>query len=305
MENKEIVILFDYDSLIYKSVFRIVSIQDIKSWIREGKSREWMETEIINLAINRLVSMGDNILLCLEDGGIWSYYIEYYITSCKKAYRKSIYPQYKENRKKVSNIVSIRMRKWVSKVRSYLKEMNFASCSDKFEADDLIRDRAEELGEDNYVIVSMDKDLSNIPGLHYNYYNEVVKDENGEELKNMYGETIKEHRGFKIVSKEESEINFWTQMLCGDSGDNIPGLYRVGVKTAPKIIKDVKVEDLRSAVMEYYKEHFLKRFDKGHELEGVKERNDCGAAARKHFLLNYELLRLGTDNRTPIKVFQK
>jgi hypothetical protein len=80
--------------------------------------------------------------------------------------------------------------------------MDFAITHPEFEADDLIFDRAFELGEQNCIILTMDKDLKQIPGIHFNYYRPKVVNENGEKIS---GDCV----GLSVVTKEESEYTFW------------------------------------------------------------------------------------------------
>jgi hypothetical protein len=65
------------------------------------------------------------------------------------------------------------------------------------------------------VIVSLDKDLDMIPGLHYNF----VKDQS------------------YFVDEDAANAFFWTQLVMGDSTDNIPGVPGVGPKKAEKFME--------------------------------------------------------------------
>lgn len=65
------------------------------------------------------------------------------------------------------------------------------------------------------VICSIDKDLKQIPGKHYDF----VKDVHEE------------------ITPEEARRRFYTQMLTGDSTDNIFGLYGVGPVKADRILE--------------------------------------------------------------------
>jgi len=98
------------------------------------------------------------------------------------------------------------------------------------EADDTIAIEATKLG-DNCVIVSLDKDLDQIVGWHYNF----VK-----------------HLGY-YIKPEEALVKLYTQMLTGDAADNIKGLFRVGPVKAAKIIGDTTDElELYNKVLEAY-----------------------------------------------------
>lgn len=89
-------------------------------------------------------------------------------------------------------------------IRKYLNVVWGAEYVDGMEADDRCSvELMKSLGDSiPSVLASVDKDLDNTPGWHYNY----LKEE-------LY-----------YVSYSDSEYNFWTQMLTGDRIDNIPGL---------------------------------------------------------------------------------
>jgi hypothetical protein len=57
------------------------------------------------------------------------------------------------------------------------------------------------MGTEPCVIVSLDKDLHTIPGLHFNF------------VTNTFSE----------VTEQQGWINFYTQLIMGDRADNIPG----------------------------------------------------------------------------------
>ena len=94
-----------------------------------------------------------------------------------------------------------------------------ASVSDGQEADDDIAIRATELKGEG-LIVSIDKDFMQVPGWHYNFVKKVKKE----------------------VTPEEGLRFFYTQILMGDSADNIPGIHRVGPVKAAKMLADAKTE---------------------------------------------------------------
>jgi DNA polymerase-1 len=88
------------------------------------------------------------------------------------------------------------------------------------EADDAVATHATELGYNNSIITSVDKDLDQIPGWHYNF----VKD-------------IAYH-----ITPEEGMYRFYKQILTGDSADNIIGLKGVGPVKADKILDECETE---------------------------------------------------------------
>lgn len=131
-----------------------------------------------------------------------------------------------------------------SNIRKWLVERYKAMVVDGQEADDEVGIVATELGKDG-MIISQDKDLDTVPGLHYNW----VKDERYD---------ISERQGLK---------NFYTQMLVGDRVDNIPGLQGVGPKTAEKLLDGcVKEGALWGAVYRAYFDKYGHRYDDNHTL---------------------------------------
>lgn len=258
MQQHSLTVLFDYDSLIYKCVYRIVDIQTIKQWFAQGKTKDWMREEIVTQCKNRLCNMGDFLFTTIEDTGIMIGSVEYYITNAPKSVRRQISPIYKANRKP---------NKWVNAIRKYLIEMDFAITHPEFEADDLIFDRALELGEQNCIILTMDKDLKQIPGIHFNYYRPKVVNENGEKIS---GDCV----GLSVVTKEEAEYTFWLSMLTGDHGDNIKGIKGLGPKKGEAILKGKT--DLKETVINQYKGFY-------------------GMNWETEFKTNYRLLGLGKN----------
>lgn len=70
------------------------------------------------------------------------------------------------------------------------------------------------------IICSIDKDLEQIPGWHYNF--------------------VKKEKYF--ISEEQGIKNFYMQLLVGDVVDNIQGVKGVGKKTAEKILANCTTE---------------------------------------------------------------
>lgn len=251
-------LLVDLDSLLYKAVYKICDYQTIKQWFCQGQTKDWMRREIVELSVNRMVNMMDHIIHEIEQTGIVCDDVEYYLTVCPKSKRKILYPDYKVKRKP---------NKWVSLCRKYLLDANFAIHHPEWEADDLVADRAGELGETECCIVSMDKDLKNIPGVHFNFYRPRAKADE-------YGIlTEQEMVGLAFVSSEDAYYNFWSQMLIGDSTDNIKGAKGIGKVRAAKILNES--ENFKLSVQEAYQKAF-------------------GIEWEKEYQKNHFLLKLGT-----------
>jgi len=119
-------------------------------------------------------------------------------------------------------------------IKEYLRqEWKFKSLS-SLEADDLVSIyHTDPFG--TTVICSPDKDvLLQNRGIHYNY----GKAEN------------------TTVDEVEAITFLWKQVLMGDSTDNIPGLPKVGPKTAELWLKDIKRDKMPSFVLNKYIEIF-------------------------------------------------
>ena len=86
------------------------------------------------------------------------------------------------------------------------------------EADDECSIRAHQFRADGerYVIATIDKDLDQIPGEHYNYM---------------------AHKFYRVTA-EQANRWFWVQVLAGDTVDNVPGCWRVGLRKAQKFVDD-------------------------------------------------------------------
>lgn len=71
------------------------------------------------------------------------------------------------------------------------------------------------------IIVSIDKDLLQIPGRHYNF------------VKGL----------FTTVTPEQGFLSFYRSILTGDVADNIKGIYGIGPKKAEKILSEWESHD--------------------------------------------------------------
>ena len=97
-------------------------------------------------------------------------------------------------------------------LRDYLTFTLNADICEGEEADDQLSVRAVENGD---TIATIDKDLDNTAGWHYNW----------------------QHDELYYVEPVEADRNFYRQLLVGDATDNIPGLYRITGKRASAKIK--------------------------------------------------------------------
>jgi len=138
---------------------------------------------------------------------------EVYLTDSKENFRLDINPQYKANRK------GIRRPHHLQACKDYLVQ-NYAAqfCGSK-EADDQLTIRATQLKEEGtpYVICSIDKDLKQMDGWHYDW----VKEE------------------YWYVDEAQGREILWGQVVTGDNTDNILVPEGIGPAKAKAIFKDV------------------------------------------------------------------
>lgn len=126
-------------------------------------------------------------------------------------------------------------------IREYMKKHYDVNVSEDEEADDVV-------GYEHYamylrdpqssIIVTVDKDIDMIPGMHYNF----VKEES------------------YYVTDDQADKYFYLQLLKGDSTDNIPGLPKVGDKTAAKMLDGVTNTD---TMYQIAREAYMKAYDDG------------------------------------------
>lgn len=136
-------------------------------------------------------------------------------------FRDEMYEGYK-NRDKSNTAVST-LGESVPIVRALLVDAGEAEFAHGAEADDYLRIWAEELKKngDNFVICSIDKDLKCIAGRHYHL----------------------KHKHFFEVSEEEAMRFYYAQLMAGDPTDKIPGIPKIGMKTAEKMLAEAETEE--------------------------------------------------------------
>jgi len=106
-------------------------------------------------------------------------------------------------------------------IKNYMKENWDCYTAENEEADDLLGIWQTELGPHESVIISLDKDLDQIPGLKYNWLHDVHYD----------------------VTPERAIYNFHMQIMTGDTTDNIVGLPGIGTGKAAKALHGMETEE--------------------------------------------------------------
>ena len=125
-------------------------------------------------------------------------------------FRKKIFPEYKLNRIKQRKPLTLKYCK------EYMKDNYKTYIKPALEADDVlgILGTSNKLLKGTKIIVSTDKDLKQIAGLHYN---PITKE-------------------FFKVSKREAEYNFYMQILTGDPVDNYKGCPSYGEVKSNRVL---------------------------------------------------------------------
>ena len=172
------------------------------------------------------------------------------------SFRERECKSYKSNRK------GIRRPHHLEGLKDRLRdEYRAISRDSEFEADDLIAMEATRLEREGipFIICTIDKDLKQIPGSHYNF----VK------------------REYFTVTEVEGLRSLYKQILTGDTADGIPGLKGVGPKTAEKLIDGLSSEWVMYGVC--IREYFS-RLDRLVDKNGMME-GDTALAERCIYLI--------------------
>ena len=147
-------------------------------------------------------------------------------------YREQVVDDYKANRRDTDKPIHYKA------IKQYMIDTLDAILIEGEEADDALGYNAVQYG---HGIATLDKDLDGVPGLHYNW-----------RKKSMY-----------YVSPEDADRFFYTQMLTGDSTDNIPGLFkRTGVKAMAATKEPIEYMDDAKEMYAYVKQVYMDAVEK-------------------------------------------
>jgi len=146
----------------------------------------------------------------------------------KHNFRKDVMPTYKANRK------DKRKPMVLNALREYVMEKHNGVIWKNLEADDVLGIMATEPTDEKRIIVSIDKDLKQIPAT-----------------------LSTDGMSFKETPLKLADYWFMIQTLTGDAVDGYTGLPTVGIKTAEKLINkytNVPILDLWKIVIGLYKD---------------------------------------------------
>ena len=157
--------------------------------------------ESVEDAIGRVESLLQDII---HDTGSTEYRL---FLGGGKNFRKRISEKYKANR-------TTPQPTHLAAVQQYLVETWNAEFTDGIEADDALGIEQTKGLVGGSMICSIDKDLLQVPGSHYNF---VTKE-------------------FEVVGEQRGWFNFWKQMVLGDRSDNVMGYDGKARTTVPQFL---------------------------------------------------------------------
>lgn len=123
-------------------------------------------------------------------------------------WRNTILPSYKSNRKTRKPMV-------YKDLRAYVASTYDVAVLPTLEADDVMGIMATDPKKKNRVIVTIDKDLGTVPGVHFN------PDKDAQ---------------VRVITEDEANYAHMMQTLCGDATDGYAGCPGVGPKKAETIL---------------------------------------------------------------------
>jgi 5'-3' exonuclease len=219
------IVLFDADSLIFASCYNRISDINETPYIQDID-------EAIEKFENGFQAIMDEVSEEYPISGVMVF------SGSKGVYRKEISKEYKANRKKQELPPMLPM------LHKYVKERYNAVHDDYYETDDLVATYWKKIsdrdGVENVIIVSIDKDYMQFPALIYNYH---------------YTK-----KSFIKLSKQDAWYNFYTQMIVGDSADNVNYCKGYGKKYAERLLSDKKTKfSMQRAVYTLYKEIYKEK----------------------------------------------
>lgn len=221
-KKKNIILLLDFHNLVYRTLY--VSYNEFKnrrnSFLLGDIENEWSEKDMYSYWKHLVMSSflytieqkkPNKIIIAMEGRGNW---------------RKSIYPDYKGNRKKGRDESEINFEEFYEILDKFINDLKelfkniYIMRINNCEADDVIAVMTEEFSKDklnDIELISTDKDFI-----------QLQKYKNFKQFNPIKKEYVK-----SINPKRDLEI----KIIIGDKSDNISGIKeRLGAKTAEKLL---------------------------------------------------------------------
>ena len=153
--------------------------------------------------------------------------------------RRLIDPHYKSNRDNIKKPLLLK------DLRNFVKENYLYKEIKYLEADDIMGIMQTKDPRDEYLICSIDKDMSTIPGYLYNWN--------------------KKDLGIQLITEPIADYNFYTQILIGDTCDGYSGCPGIGPKRSKDILNNlasIRRRDLNWIKHEYVWKGIVNEFEK-------------------------------------------
>jgi 5'-3' exonuclease len=236
------ILLIDADSLIFASCYRKRDTpEDEKYYTDISDSRNKFDQQFMAI-VNELEE---------------KYTIDKVITfsGSKGNFRKLLAKKYKANRKKQE------LPPLLHPMHNYVKQQYDSIFGYGVETDDMVArywfKLSEQFGRDEVMIVSIDKDYKQFPCLIYNYH--------------------WKHKEILDISEEQALFNFYSQMIEGDTADNVNYFKGKGKRFAEKYFVDCETKY-------QYTRKLYELFKKNYKSK-----------AREKYIECYNLLKLRTN----------
>lgn len=205
---------------------RSLDEENIRLWERIEVAPEAHAFHSLNVHIETICDR-----IC-EKFGIDRYNLEVYLTGPGN-YREQVatIKPYKGNRKAPKPVL-------YEKLREFMVDRWDGKVIEGQEADDEVAIRQTDCARDGEesIIVTIDKDLLQVPGWHFN-----------------------PDKGFMQINETQGLRRFFKQVLTGDTADNIPGCFRVGAKKAEELLKGKRAaSSMWKIALEQYNEALSK-----------------------------------------------
>jgi 5'-3' exonuclease len=236
------ILLVDADSLIFASCYKKREHKDDERFYTDIEDSKAKFDEQFMSIVNKLEDM---------------YNVERVITfsGSKGNFRKLITSDYKANRKKQE------LPPLLDEMHQFVKDEYNSIWGFGIETDDIVarywKELSNEVGRNNVMIVSIDKDYKQFPALIYNYHYK--------------------HKEVLDISEEEALYNFYEQMIIGDTADNVNYFKGKGKKYAEKYLADCNTKY-------QYTRKMLELFQEKYKGKALQKYAEC-----------YHLLKLRTQ----------
>ena len=196
------IVLFDADSLIFASCYRTR---------KNNEKHKDKYIRNINDATNKFDEQFMKIINDISE--VYDVHSVITFNGSKGNFRKKITPVYKANRKRQD------LPPLLHELHDYVKDNYNSVYGYGVETDDLVaknwHEIQEQLGREEVLICSIDKDYKQFNCLIWNYHKKILLD----------------------ISQQEALYNFYEQMITGDTADNVNYFKGKGKKFAQNYYK--------------------------------------------------------------------